>query len=43
MGQSYVMPMTSHDVNDIIGVMGGGWGVSQRGGVCHGKLTSLEI
>ena len=31
--------MISHD---IISVIGRGWGVSQRG-VCHAKLTSLEI
>ena len=37
-GQSYVTPMTSCDV---ISMMGGG--VCHRGGVCHGKLTSLEI
>ena len=35
---SYITPMTSCDV---IGMIGGG--VCHRGGVCHGKLTSLEI
>ena len=39
-GQSYVMPITSCDV---IGMIGGELGCVTEGGVCHGKLTSLEI
>ena len=38
-GQSYVMPMMSHDVIGTIG----GLGCVTEGGVCHGKLPSLEI
>ena len=32
-GQSYIMPIMSHDV---IGMIGGG--VCHRGGVCHGEF-----